>query len=37
MVQKDLMCEEIRCEHLVQDEWIDFPPQRLPVPGREGF
>ena len=21
---KELMCEEIRCEHLVQDRWIDF-------------
>lgn len=23
-MEKDLMCEEIRCEHLVQDQWIDF-------------
>ena len=24
MALKDLMCEEIRCEHLVRDRWIDF-------------
>ena len=24
MVLKDLICEEISCEHLVQDKWIDF-------------
>lgn len=24
MALEDLMCEEIRCEHLVQDQWIDF-------------
>ena len=24
MALKDLICEEIRCEHLVQDRWIDF-------------
>ncbi len=24
MALKDLMCEEIRCEHIVQDQWIDF-------------
>ena len=24
MALKDLVCEEIRCEHLVRDQWIDF-------------
>ena len=24
MALKDLICEEISCEHLVQDQWIDF-------------
>ncbi len=24
MALKDLICEEISCEHLVQDKWIDF-------------
>ena len=24
MALKDLMCEEISCEHLVRDRWIDF-------------
>ena len=24
MALKDLVCEEISCEHLVQDQWIDF-------------
>ncbi len=24
MREKDLLCEEIRCEHLVRDRWIDF-------------
>ena len=24
MALKDLICEEVSCEHLVQDQWIDF-------------
>ncbi|MBR6165125.1 MAG: NUDIX hydrolase [Clostridia bacterium] len=24
MSEENLVCEEIRCEHLVQDQWIDF-------------
>jgi hypothetical protein len=24
MALKDLICEEISCEHLVHDQWIDF-------------
>ena len=31
-MEKDLMCEEIRCEHLVQDQWIDFRRSAYRVP-----
>ena len=36
-MEKDLMCEEIRCEHLVQDQWIDFRRSAYRFPGGRVF